>query len=525
MSSIKIDCQFTDCQFVAEHSSETVALAMFNSHLLIHQQQPSTSSNRSTKQKLPPIVRPQIKQDVTEEDWTAFKLEWIRFKRCTEMPPGQEADQLFDCCEKGLGRLLLKEDSAIVEAGEEALLKAIKRMAVIKVATSVRRTQLLGLKQDHGETFREFYANVKAQAHVCKFAINCPNECCKDAAAIDYTPMVIKDILVSGIADNDIRKDVLEWAELDIKSDKDIVGFVEGKETAKKAWSGHQPAGVAGVSADRNYSNHEDPDLKQKLSLRGKCSKCKTQIALYIRYKTGRANKTPFKMCSKCHKEGNPDTLNNRQEKQMNYLNKGSETAAVTSFIGSIETSYSEVHAVTLDDEEKRPNDVVLDHHIFTEDGWKRAAAFNHPTLRLRMTTNNSDYEKFRVASPRISPKHIDVIADSGAQSCLWSRREFLRSGFTMKDLIEVNHSMEAANNAQIRIDGAIILRLSGQSDSGLELEAVVMTYISPDAKRFYLSREAMLQLGVIRHAFPQVGSAVVESDCNAISHERLTLP
>ena len=74
----------------------------------------------------------------------------------------------------------------------------------------------------------------------------------------------------------------------------------------------------------------------------------------------------------------------------------------------------------------------------------------------MRITTDDSDYEKFCISSPRISPKHIDVIADSGAQSCLWSRRDFLRSGFTIKDLIEVHHSMEAVNTAKIQIDGAL---------------------------------------------------------------------
>ena len=51
------------------------------------------------------------------------------------------------------------------------------------------------------------------------------------------------------------------------------------------------------------------------------------------------------------------------------------------------------------------------------------------------------------------------------------------------------------------------------------------MTYISPDAKRFYLSREAMLQLGVIHPNFPCAGSALTDSYCNAISHVQLPLP
>ena len=37
---------------------------------------------------------------------------------------------------------------------------------------------------------------------------------------------------------------------------------------------------------------------------------------------------------------------------------------------------------------------------------------------------------------------------------------------------------------------------------------AAVMTYVSPNNQRFYLSREALVQLGVIAKDFPRVGSA-----------------
>ena len=71
------------------------------------------------------------------------------------------------------------------------LLEAMKKMAVIKVATSVRRANLLASNQDHGETFREFYANVKAAAATCDFTVKCPHECCSTLARIDYTADVI----------------------------------------------------------------------------------------------------------------------------------------------------------------------------------------------------------------------------------------------------------------------------------------------------------------------------------------------
>ena len=143
----EIPCQYPNCSFVADNASEAIAIVMFNSHLLSHQVT-SQQQDCPVKQKLPPITRPTVKQDIDEEEWVTFVEEWNRFKRCTTIPQGSVADQLFQCCERSLGRLLIKENPEIISEGEEELLKAIKQMAVIHIATSVRRNNLLQSKQD-----------------------------------------------------------------------------------------------------------------------------------------------------------------------------------------------------------------------------------------------------------------------------------------------------------------------------------------------------------------------------------------
>ena len=216
MTTTKIPCGFPECDFSAEHASETVALAIFNSHQESHKVVASSSA------KPPSIGRPNMKQDVSEEEWDAFVLKWKRFKRYHNFPAGQVADQLLSCCESDLETLLLKENPDVIDAGETALLEAMKAMAVDKVAVSVRRSKLFSLKQDHGQAFREFYANVKAQANTCAFSVKCGNQCClaknPPAPPVDYTSQVVKDILICGAADNDIRRDILELDKLDEKT-------------------------------------------------------------------------------------------------------------------------------------------------------------------------------------------------------------------------------------------------------------------------------------------------------------------
>ena len=223
--STKIECQVNGCDWSIEHVSEAVAIALLVSHSQNHKE---THSNTATKQKTPKIDRPEIKQDISDEEWQSFEAEWYRFKKCTVMALDEVADQLFQCCDRPLKRLLMKENPEIIDEGEAALLEAIKRMAVLHVATSVRRTNLLAAKQEHGQTFRQFYANVRAAAATCEFNVKCPHACCNEKKFIDYSPMVIKDILIAGIADNEIMRDVLGMANLDSKSDKEIVKFGGG---------------------------------------------------------------------------------------------------------------------------------------------------------------------------------------------------------------------------------------------------------------------------------------------------------
>ena len=163
-------------------------------------------------------------------------------------------DQLMECCHKELSRLLIKADPNILNDTEEHVLEAMRNMAVIPVAASVRRTKLLMSRQDHGQTFREFFANTRAAAATCAYRVKCPHDCCTNKTPVDYSQEVVKDILLAGIVDIDIRKDILSLEDLDNKTAIDIVKFVEDKESARNACIDPHtaiPSGNAGISAHR----------------------------------------------------------------------------------------------------------------------------------------------------------------------------------------------------------------------------------------------------------------------------------
>ena len=119
--------------------------------------------------------------------------------------------------------------------------------------------------------------------------------------------MVVKDILIAGIEDNEIKKDVLGITDLDTKSDKDIVKFVEEKEIARNALqTSMSTASLSSYNKSRKVlDSNADSATKKKLAMRGTCGTCTTEISLYKQYRSGKFNKDPFKLCLNCHKKAN----------------------------------------------------------------------------------------------------------------------------------------------------------------------------------------------------------------------------
>ena len=96
--------------------------------------------------------------------------------------------------------------------------------------TGVLRTELLQLCQERDEPFRAFTARVCGKAETCAFSTKC--ECGKN---VDYTDHVIRDVLLNGISDPDIRREVLGTKNVLQTPVNDVIALVENKEMARNA--------------------------------------------------------------------------------------------------------------------------------------------------------------------------------------------------------------------------------------------------------------------------------------------------
>ena len=369
--------------------------------------------------------------------------------------------------------------------------------------------------------------------------------------------MVLKDLLIAGLADDEIKREALGWADLDDTSLEDTVKFLEAKEMARDALL-RQSSTNALVS---NYKKSKNEAVKPKTKV--SCKGCGIEIERFVWNK--RQNKNiECDRCLPCWKVANPKEKK-KPEKQEATPKKADETSALiigeisnqpdtkceSLYIGAMssvepaeedipepsseslppeidmssnnigedigteipDTSISEVGAIPDVTDTSYPTtevgEVILDHHIFdSSDGWKKAESMAHPTLRLQMSIDPSDYASLNIPCPQVPPSDVSTVSDTGAQSCLWGLIEFYRCGFRDSDLRPVRRTILAANREEIEIVGAILLRLTGTADDGTTHTARVMVYVSPNTRKFYLSREALIQLKVIPPDFPKVGSA-----------------
>ena len=114
---------------------------------------------------------------------------------------------------------LLQADPNIVTKPENEQMESIRKLAVVTVAMGVRRSEILNMSQDVGELSGSFLAKVQGKAATFEFRTKCTEECCREGAkSVDFTDTIIKYILVNGLANAEIRREVLGWKSLDKSS-------------------------------------------------------------------------------------------------------------------------------------------------------------------------------------------------------------------------------------------------------------------------------------------------------------------
>ena len=547
MASITIKCPVPDCEYETGEATEAVAVALLNAHVTIHNKAvAAVPTTPPISDRGPKLERPKVDIGISEEEWNMFYRRWELFVRCSDISNDNVTSHLIQCATDTLGDAVSKVRPKITDAPVDECLKLMKSLAVIPVAKGVLRSELLSMSQKRDETFRAFVARVRGKAEICDYTTE--NTCdCGNNNTVDFTDIILRDILISGIYDTDIRRKILGVTDIINKPINDIVTLVEGEEMARDALPTMATASAVHTSKSPP-STHTTMNRDQK----EKCPDCYKLFKMYTEGVRG-WNTKPHQVCIDCYR-----VQRRRRQKRpnTNSANDKTENASIITQCAAIfnesranhrhrpqTVTYADAAPVGIQSatsykrkrgrnknksaastRSNRPCDAQplrMSHHVFTKGEWRRMRFREHPTVNLKLSTNSNDYKSFGLCCPSVPSTEIIATTDTGAQSCLWSLQDCKKAGYDIENIKPVNLDMSAANRSPIKVTGAIFAHLTGKGQSGEPISCATMIYISPSVKGFYLSYEAMIDLGIIAHNFPMVGAAFQPPNTDKYSNQR----
>ena len=282
-----VSCPAAGCSYKTDDLPAELLTHLLAIHAHEHSQT-QVSASRGPK-----LIRPTIVIEVNEETWNNFVRRWETFKLGSGINEQSAPVQLFQCASEALGDLLLKSDPRLTLKPTTDVLRIMQSLAVIPVARGVSRAELFQMSQSNDEPIRTFAARVRGKAETCGFSTSANCQCGKIVQA-DYTEEVIRDVLLAGISDLDIRREALSMPGIQEKSTNDVVSIIESREMARNATP------LSSVSAMSSYRRVKQTRPDSNTSKTVPCPECQKPYSQFREKPGGGTNKTPYKLCIDC---------------------------------------------------------------------------------------------------------------------------------------------------------------------------------------------------------------------------------
>ena len=467
---MSVQCPFPGCDYAADHADAQIMVALLNIHAKTHSQTPTHPAAPQPK-----LDRPRIDMGVEEEVWNNFIRRWEAFKIGSSISEDTAPMQLFQCASEALGDLILKAHPGIQTESIVVVKQTMRELAVIPVAIGVRRAELMDLKQLPDEPFRTFAAKTKGKAETCAFTTT--STCsCNRTVKVDYTTETVRDVLLAGIADLDIRREALSTMNMQNKTINEVIAFVESREMARNATPSTTLSALSSFRKKQPTpaaKKPTQPDIKKSMP----CPDCGKMFNVFKQRANGSWNTKAHTKCINCWRS-------DHRKSQEPTSNSSNTIETVVTQIGAIDTL-------------PHPNN-----NIISKKEIKRHRQSDHPRVNLTLTQSHTH-------GPEVT---IKAVADSGAMSNLWSMHQYLSSGFKASDLQKVRMNIRAANKNRINIIGAFEAVITGQTPTGSKLTSTSLVYVSDSVNDFFLSFDTMLDLRIINAAFPTIGACNTEA-------------
>ena len=511
-----ITCPVAECtQTFQEDLDATVLLALLDLHARAAHGHPAAAAPQAPtpRIKAETVKRPVISASGTEEEWRYFLQRWNIYKQATKLTGDDVLFQLLETCDEPLRRDLTRSHGDLIGEPEQTVLQHMKKFAVRLENTMVARVQLQQLRQDRDEPIRAFAARLKGQASICKFVRQCS---CTPPSDVDYTSDIVRDCLIHGLYDDDIRLEILGQENQEMTLDQ-VLQISEAKESGKRSSNllqGGAPVTPTVASVRSTYRKQTATQLQRQNksdappATTPRCNNCGNQG--HSSHKDSHMVQCPAwnHRCTNCRIMHHFESVcRSKQRRNTNtQANTLVESTAVFEALCSLE--------------DNQVDSIYLDHHVYDElcDTWRRRRSDPQPVSTFDVRFDPADVynfglkttKKFPVSSPTVAHP---ALPDTGCQSCLSGSNLLKVLHLNKSNLIPVRMKMNAANEKGINILGALPLRISGTSPTGSTHTTRQLVYFSDSTDRMFLSKQACSSLGIISKNFPTVGEALVTTD------------
>ena len=227
---------------------------------------PPPAAPQPTTVKAEKVRRPVITSQGTTEDWSYFSSRWEEYKAATKIAGADVVYQLLETCEETLRKDLTRSYGTLVGETEENVLRFIKILAIRPENVMVARVKLQNLHQERDEPVRSFVARLRGQAGVCNFSKTKRCHChCREEVTLDFSDDMVRDALIRGLEDEEIRLHILGQANQDMTLEETLQ-LAEAQECGRRS-AGRllQPSGSqTNANATSSYRRRNNAQLKQR---------------------------------------------------------------------------------------------------------------------------------------------------------------------------------------------------------------------------------------------------------------------
>ena len=171
--------------------SENASGTLLNNHSKTH----SAAANFGTTNAARDRGR-KLDVGVSEVQRNVFRRCWDAFSAGSNIDACHAHALLFECAGDDIDNGLLKSDPDILSKSAADITAAMPR--------SVTRAELFFLRQECDETFCAFSVRARGKADTCTYSVSCTCGKC-----VNFTDAIVMDVLIAGVSDLDIIREVL----------------------------------------------------------------------------------------------------------------------------------------------------------------------------------------------------------------------------------------------------------------------------------------------------------------------------